>query len=224
MSRFKQWSTVFLSRVDSMVSRMENHEALVDSAIDEVRHSLAKAKVQLGRVRHDRETLQRRHEQALNAVHSWTERATAIAAEDEQRALECLRRKHGSAREAAGLESRLAEQVQVEERLVADIGAVEERLTRLLHQRNLLRTRESTAAAKGAMASATSPFGEDVGEVLERWEMLVVEAELGNGYADTTVGAGLGAATSDGFGDSFAAEEEQRALREELRELTKGEK
>jgi len=220
MSRFKQWSTVFLSRVDSVVSRLENHEALVDSAINEVRHSLAKAKVQLGRVRHDRQSLRQRHEQALNAVHSWTERATSIAAEDEQRALECLRRKHGSAREATGLESRLAEQVQVEERLVADIAAVEERLIRLLHQRNLLRTRESTAAAKGAMASATSPFGEDVGEVLERWEMQVVEAELGNGYAGTD--SSLGTATSDGFGDSFAAEEEQRALREELRELTKG--
>jgi phage shock protein A len=222
MSRFKQWSTVFLSRVDSVVSRLENHEALVDSAIDEVRHSLAKAKVQLGRVRHDRETLQRRHHQALAAVHSWTERATSIAAEDEQRALECLRRKHGSAREAAGLESRLAEQVQVEERLVADIAAVEERLTRLLHQRNLLRTRESTAAAKGAMASATSPFGEDVGEVLERWEMQVVEAELGNSYIGPDTSSG--AAVADSFGDSFAAEEEQRALREELRELTQGEK
>lgn len=213
MSRFKQWSTVFLSRVDSMVSRMENHEALVDSAINEVRHSLARAKVQLGRVRHDRETLRQRRDQALEAVVSWTERATAVAAADEQRALECLRRKHASAREAEGLERRLAEQVSVEERLVSDIAAVEDRLTRLLHQRNLLRTRESTAAAKGAMAAASSPLGEDVGEVLERWEMQVTEAELGHGYS----------VDSDTFTDGFAAEEEQRALREELRQLTKGE-
>ena len=64
MSRFKQWSTVFLSRVDSVVSRMENHEALVDSAIQEVRQSLARAQVQLNRVQHDRQSLELRRERA----------------------------------------------------------------------------------------------------------------------------------------------------------------
>jgi len=211
MSRFKQWSTVLISRVDSMVSRMENHEALVDSAIHEVRQSLARAKVQLGRVQHDRQSLQVRHDQALAAVQNWTARATAVAVEDEQRAMECLRRKHGSAREAEALARQLAEQHKVEERLVTDIHAVEERLTRLLHQRNLLRTRESTAAAKGAMDCATSPLGEDISEVLDRWEMQVTAAELGNGFSTG----------SDSFVDDFEVTEEQAALREELAQLTR---
>ena len=214
MSRFKQWSTVLFSRVDSMVSRMENHEALVDSAIREVRQSLARAKVQLGRVQLDRRALETRHGEAQQAVHSWTERATAVAAEDEQRAIECLRRKHASAREVDALAQRLAQQRQVEDKLVSDIRQVEERLTGLLHQRNLLRTRESTAAAKGAMDTAASPFGEDVGEVLERWEMQVTEAELGSGHS----------VELDSFADDFVASEEQQALREELRQLTAGSK
>lgn len=211
MSRFRQWSAVLLSRVDSVVSRMENHEALVDSAINEVRHSLARAKVQLSRVRHDRETLQQRYSQTTSAVDRWTERAAAIAEQDEQRALECLRRKHAAGREGDELARRLAEQRRVEERLIADIRTVEERLTRLRQQRNLLRTRESTAAAKSAMEAASSPLGEDIGEVMERWEMQVTEAELGQGYSPT----------SDPLSDSFAAEEEQQALRDELRELTR---
>jgi len=214
MSRFKQWSTVLFSRVDSMVSRMENHEALVDSAIREVRQSLARAKVQLGRVQLDRRTIETRHGDAQQAVHSWTERATAVAEKDEQRAIECLRRKHASAREADGLADRLAQQRQVEDKLVSDIRQVEERLTGLLHQRNLLRTRESTAAARGAMDTAASPFGEDVGEVLERWEMQVTEAELGSGNS----------VELDSFVDDFVASEEQQALREELRQLTAGSK
>jgi len=216
MSRIKQWSSVLFSRVDSMVSRLENHEALVDSAIHEVRQSLARAKVQLGRVQHDRRSLEARHAGALEAIRSWTGRATAVAAEDEPRALECLRRKHAATREADALTQRLDQQRRVEERLVADIGAVEERLTRLLHQRNLLRTRESTAAARGAMDSATAPLGEDVSEVLDRWEIRVTAAELGvDGGRRVDVGG-------DDFADDFAAAEEQQALRDELRQLTRG--
>ena len=214
MSRFKQWSTVFFSRVDGMVSRMENHEALVDSAIREVRQSLARAKVQLGRVQLDRRNIDSRHQQAHEAIQTWTERAAAVAEQDEQRAIECLRRKHASAREADALAQRLAQQRQMEDKLVADIESVEQRLSGLLQQRNLLRTRESTAAAKGAMDTAASPFGEDVSEVMERWETQVIEAELGSGDS----------ATLDGFSDDFIAAEEQQALREELRQLTAGSK
>ena len=222
MSRFKQWSTVLFSRVDSMVSRMENHEALVDSAILEVRQSLGRAKVQLGRVQLDRRAIEARQAEARQAAQSWTERATAVAGQDEQRAMECLRRKHASKREADGLTARLAQQCQVEARLVSDIRAVEERLTGLLQQRNLLRTRESAAAARGAMDTATSPFGEDVGEVMERWEMQVTAAELGTGIG-TGIGSGQGVEV-DSFADDFIASEEQQALREELRQLTAGSK
>ena len=211
MSRFKQWSTVFLSRVDAVVSRMENHEALVDSAIQEVRQSLARAKVQLNRVQHDRQTLEQRRDRAQGAIADWVRRAAAVASTDEDRALECLRRKHAVEHESEGLDLRLTEQVRVEQRLVADIRAVEERLTRLCHQRNLLRTRESTAAAREAMDAATSPLGEDVSEVLERWEMQVTATEIGTGLSDDG---------GDRFEEQFAVQEERSALRDELRELT----
>jgi hypothetical protein len=60
MHRLRVWTASLLSRVDWMVSQIENHEAVARSAIEDVRQAAARAKVQLARVRQDGEALRKR--------------------------------------------------------------------------------------------------------------------------------------------------------------------
>ena len=46
MSIFKRLTATFSSRVDQMVSQIENHDAVVEVAIKESRQATAKAKVE----------------------------------------------------------------------------------------------------------------------------------------------------------------------------------
>lgn len=181
MQRIRLWTASLVSRVDGMVARIENHEALAASAIRDVRQAAARATVQLARVRRDgarlRDELAARREDAR----VWEERATRTAATDRDKAIECLRRSHGAVRDAAQLERRLAEHERVEQQLARDVAAVEERLSRLEEQRNLLATRQSRAEALGCVREAQAPCGVELDEVFGRWETQVAEREFAGG-------------------------------------------
>lgn len=213
MQRIRLWTASLVSRVDGMVSRIENHEALAASAIREVRQAAARATVQLRRVRHDgarlRDELAARHE----AEQAWRERATRSAETDRDKALECLRRSKRAAREAAELERRLAEHDRIEQQLARDVAAVEERLSRLEEQRNLLATRQSRAEALGTVREAQSPCGVEVDEVFGRWETRVAEREFEGGCLTRV----------DDLEHTFREEEEGSELAAELDVLLAGE-
>lgn len=209
MTLLKRWSAALISRIDAAVTQIENHEAVVDGAIHEVRRQLARARVQLGRIRQDRERLDARLQQARADAETWAERARRSAATDESQALECLRRRRRAQTEATSLETQLADQDRLETRLGGDVRQVEERLARLQLERNRLRTRESTAAALGAVDAASSPLGADVDEILERWEIRVTEHELTHHHRPDR----------DPLAEHFAGAEEEAALRAELAAL-----
>ena len=215
MQRIRLWTAGLLSRVDWMVAQVENHEAIAQSAIREVQQSAARAKVQLARVRRDGGGLREQLAEAREAAVTWRERARRIAAEDEDSAVECLRRSKTAERRATRLTQRLADHERVEKQLARDVQAVEQRLSTLKEQRNLLRTRQARAEALSSVARASQPLSTEVGEVFERWETRVMERELEGECAVSDDG--------DDFEDGFTSEEERRALRAELDDLLQGE-
>lgn len=211
MQRIRLWTAGLLSRVDWMVAQVENHEAIAQSAIREVQQSAARAKVQLARVRRDGEALREQLAEAQEATATWRERARRIAGEDEDSAVECLRRSKAAERRAARLARRAAEHDRVEGQLARDVQAVDQRLGGLKEQRNLLRTRQARAEALSSVARANQPLGAEVGEVFERWETRVTERELEGECAVSD--------EADEFEAGFSGEEERQALRAELSEL-----
>jgi phage shock protein A len=194
-----------------MVTQVENHEALAESAIREVRQAGARAHVQLARVRQDGERLRESLSAQVEAEQRWRERARRTAADDEARALECLRRSRAAARRAAELERRVDEHDRVEQQLVQDVGAIQERLSRLEEQRNLLRTRESRAEALCHVRTADP--GAETGALFDRWETRVLEREFESECPPDV------AHRDDDFETEFDEVEEAESLREELSEL-----
>lgn len=211
MKSIKRWTTGIFSRIDWAVSQIENQEALVNSALKESRESVAKAKVQIGRVRQDGNKLRQRLLIENQNIEKWRERAAQTAKTDEQRAIECLRRCKRAEQVRDQLRQRVNEHQQVETQLSHDIAAMEEKLTELLEKRNLMRTRQSRAEALNSIQSGNIDKGNELDEIFDRWETRVTEKEL----------AGECATSYDPLEESFLNSESDAELREELKQLIK---
>ena len=117
MSLIRRISTSITSSVDRAVSKVENHDAIINAALRDTQQAAARSRVRLERVKKDGHNLKTRHANLKQATGRWTERARKIAAEDEAKALECLRRARRADRQAEELDRRLGEHERVEKQL-----------------------------------------------------------------------------------------------------------
>ena len=210
MAYLKRWTSGFVSRVDGIAVRIENQEALVDAAVVDLSQRVARARVQLTRVKRDGDTLRRRIVELEKDGALWRSRARTEP--DQARALECLKRSKQAATRLAELEQRSAAHHESEERLRRDVKTIERRLEALREQLNTMRTRQTRAEAL-AMLQATESSGQfDVEQVLERWDARIIEAEVLAGCAEHDL---------DGFRERFEQAEERAELLAELEALRK---
>lgn len=212
MKIIKRWTAGVTSRVDWMVSQVENQEALVNSALRDARQSAARAKVQLGRVQQDGQRLRQRLQKEELAVATWRDRAVQVNETDENKAMECLRRSKRAEQLAEQLKQRLTEHEQVEQQLAKDVGVMEEQLSALVEKRNLMRTRQSRAEAVKNIQGGADAFSTDLDDIFERWETRVTEKEL----------IGSCSVEADSLEEAFVTQEEESSLREELKKITEG--
>ncbi len=206
MNRVKRWTMSVTSWVDGVLAQVENHEATVNSAIARVRRSTAQARVQIRRVERDTQALRDSLASEEEAVVAWRRRAqTAL---DDERALECLRRRKAAERRVVALRRRLAEQERTHKELAQGIKILHGRLSELTERKNVMRARESHAEAAHGMTSAAGPIG-DLEDVFDRWESRLGEIEIATDYVEPV----------DAFEAEIDEEEENRALQIELEEL-----
>lgn len=209
MSIFKRLTATFTSRVDQMVSQIENHDAVVEVAIKESRQATARAKVRLARVQRDGELLRNKITQLRKDETLWTNRAREIASKDEERALECVRRRKLCQQQLEQYGQALKKHEAMEQRLGQDIHAAERKLADMNQQRNLMRTRQSATEALNAISGMDESVALDVAEAFERWEIKVTESELEVGTVDSM----------DLVEREFLDTEDKHALQAELRQL-----
>jgi len=210
MAHFKRWTAGLVTRVDSIVVQIENQEALVESAILDLSQRVARARVQLTRVRKDGDALRRGIEETERESTLWRDRARTEP--DQDRALECLRRAHRASARHAELTERAAEHERAEQRLRRDVATIEQRLDVVREQRNTMRTRQTRAEALALLRSAQGETGYEVEQVLERWDARVTETEIVAGCAEDAY---------DPFVEQFEREEAGSDLLAELEALRK---
>ncbi|MCB0335529.1 MAG: PspA/IM30 family protein [Bdellovibrionales bacterium] len=214
MKRFRLWTTSIAASFDSMLRQIENHEGVVNETIKQIQ-AAARAKVQHKRVVQDGKRLRHKMLELQKQNSLWHERALRCAASDETRALECLRRKKQIDKEIAELEVQIHEHQLLEEQLTIDLKHVEKNLEDIKRQRNILRTRESRAAAlRTVQVSDTELFGE-IDHLFERWDEKVTRYEIEGSMVSPLEMEG------DGLEEQFLSEEEEAALGKELAELVK---
>jgi phage shock protein A len=205
MSFWKRLTSGMTARLDTLVSQVENHEALAQSALAEMRGKTARAKARLERVRRDGGQLREQLQKDQRAEGAWRERARVNA--DEAQALECLRRSHRAHASAEKLAAQLAQHERMEAQLGKELRALDERVAEIAQTYHVMRTRQTQAEALACLEQASA--GTDIESVLERWEERLALHSPSRGDVDA-------------FEADFVDTEERAALMTELVALRRG--
>ena len=209
MSLIRRISASITSSVDRAVSRVENHDAIINAALKDSQRAAAAARVRLERLRKDGTTLRRRRDETETAIERWSDRALRLANEDEDKALECLRRKRLASTQLQQTVEALAQHEALEQKITAQIRTLDARIQAVTQQRNQFRSRQSVADATRALNDAgVSPDG-DIEDTFDRWEINLAESEIQGTTADLP----------DLLDSELGSAEEVDELKIELREL-----
>ncbi len=209
MSLIRRISATISSSVDRAVSKVENHDAIVNAALRDTQQAAARSRVRLERVRKDGHALKNRYQALQIAESRWTERAKNIAAKDEAKALECLRRRRECVTQLGHLKDSIEKHEELENRIAEQVKKIEARIGEVAHQRNMMRSRQSVVEAMRSIHNIEGVSYGEVEDTFDRWEINLGETEIL-----------LGANTStDPLDSAFLAEEDAEELRAELDEL-----
>ena len=213
MSLIRRISTSITSSVDRAVSKVENHDAIINSALRDTQQAAARSRVRLERVRKDGHALKTRHGDLQLAASRWTNRARSIAGSDEGKALECLRRRKECDLQVRNLQESIEKHDDLEARIADQVKKIEARIGEVSQQRNMMRSRQSVAEAMRTINNIEGVSYGEIEDTFDRWEINLGETEILTGAI----------ATTDPLDSVFLAEEDTAELRAELSELLKTE-
>ena len=209
MSLIRRISTSITSSVDRAVSKVENHDAIINAALRDTQQAAARSRVRLERVRKDGHGLRSRRANLEIAITRWTERAKTTAGADEAKALECLRRRKECEAQLRNLVLSIDKHDELEAKISAQVKKIEARIGEVSQQRNMMRSRQSVADAMRTINDIEGVSYGEIEDTFDRWEINLGETEI-------VTGASI---ASDPLETTFMAEEETAELRAELSEL-----
>jgi phage shock protein A len=196
------------ARLDGMIAKVENHEALVESALRDVEASLDRTERERARAASANERLREGLAEEREAAMSWRDRA--IREPVEARGVECLRRSKRAHGRADELAERLHKTATFEARLASRAEFFEQKLAEFREQKELLRARQSRTEGASEARMPGRPPAMELAELFERWETHVSESELIAGSLPLSI---------EMLDDEPSDETEEAALVLELREL-----
>ena len=213
MSIFKRLSVSIKSHLDEAVSRIENHDAVIDAALQESRDAIARLKVQLSRARHDIEQLSEQLIQARQDEQNWIQRAKSLANTDETRALACLERRDTCTQSTRRLEQQRAQSEALQSRLSEKITQLEQKLSQDEQRLREFRGRDLTARAEKGLLAIKPEDTASVENAFERWELDITRREMASEGVVTLP------QNRDPLEERFRREEQLAARRAELKTL-----
>ena len=211
MSLIRRISTSITSSVDRAVSKVENHDAIINAALRDTQQAAARSRVRLERVRKDGRSLKTRYSDLELAASRWTERARSLGTTDEEKALECLRRRKDCEMQMQNLQDSIEKHDELEARIADQVKKIDARIGEVAQQRNMMRSRQSVAEAMRTINNVEGVSYGEIEDTFDRWEINLGEAEILMGAATT----------ADPLETAFLAEEDAAELRAELSVLLK---
>ncbi|MGB0721585.1 MAG: PspA/IM30 family protein [Gammaproteobacteria bacterium] len=217
MSLIKRLSVSLRAGLDRAVGEIEDHDAVVEAALDELRDAIARVRVEKAQVERRLVHIDQRIDQAAEQSDRWRERARREA--DEDRALECLRR-HKSERQRTDQLKDQRQHISVSlQRVNTTLAELERRLTESQSQHDTLQLRHTRGNAVATLTRLDGDLGIDLDKALRRWEVEVTRTELRHDIGEHSP---VRVASGDRFADEFERGESDAALRAELDALREG--
>ena len=221
MQLFKRISSTVLASVDKVVSEVENHDAVIESMLKELKAARAQCGVRLNRVTKDGQRMQKEHDELTEQEQQWTRRAVKLSedesSENQQKALDCLERRRKVRGQTSHLEQRLAEHQKLKQQLQDQLRTIDERFTEINNKKHLLQSQQSVAEANRVVAAVTTSGASNVDAALDRWEISIAKMD-----ANTDFSEGYDDVDDDFLATEFAESEAQQELLAELEALKKG--
>ena len=213
MSLFKRLSITLFSCLDSVVNDIENHDALIEAAIDEQCKKIACAKYQLLQLNRRLKSTSSEITQLNNQQSLWQKRALAAAEDNPEKALVCLQRKRDLQRQLERTNLSEQEYAKACELLERDIKNSESELNDFKQKRELLKARQSSNYLLQRVESNSRSNSKEMEKTFARWEANLCEKNIflaGINNSDDGM---------DQLEKDYLNEENQLSLKEELSEL-----
>jgi len=177
MKLMKRISATLSANVNSAVSQLENHEAIVAAAIKQTRQSIAKTQAQYNALNRQQKNLTQKLNSAQSNAALWAERAARAANEDKDKALACLSRRNQYEHEQAQIKAALQQQQDLLREISQHLESLNARLHETQQRHQQMRSRQSLAKTTQTVAACL--VEDDIETTFERWEATVLEQEPG---------------------------------------------
>ena len=122
---------------DDLVSKIENHEAVAEVTLQEIRTAAAKIRSQLNITRQRIEYLQNQDNSLQQDCERWQARALQCSEHDRERALRCVQALEQCEQQKKALRQQIQENTRLQEELIRHLNHVEQRLSELQFKRDL---------------------------------------------------------------------------------------
>lgn len=211
MNSLKRIFISMKSQIDHVADDFENHEALADIAIKELHETACRTRLHLHRVSKMSEQYNKQLQELQTQTALWSGRAIK-AKDDENKALQCVKRLRQVQLQISSLEEQQLESSAQESKIRDDLNMLQDQLQTLRNKKEILAARQNRSTVKDVLYDPQAGSFQEAKNVFDRWEGSVVSTEF-----DTVEPI----VESDLLAEEFAQEEDKLALKKMLTELTK---
>jgi len=176
MKLIKRLTTSISASLDTAVSQMENHDAIVDASIKQTRQAVAKTKARINTLRQQQNVYEKQLAEAEEQHTLWTERAKSLAQKDQDKALQCIARRNQFRSEMQRLICSVEQQKELIREVSTNLQKLQGKLDDMVHKHNLMRSRQTVADVNRVVAQAD--HDQNLSDTFERWESVVLEHEF----------------------------------------------
>lgn len=212
--KIKHLFTSLSASFDEMTTKIENHEAIADSLIQDVSKAAAQVRNQLNQQQRQLKQQQIQEDRIKSDCKKWQERALLTRESEPDKALQCLRASKRSEAELSQLQTQSQENQELIRELTHELSQIENQLQSLQHKRVSLSARDARNQALGLAHSNTASGEAD--KIFNRWESKVTTDE----YVSQHNRPAVPQSENEMLDREFREDEDQAALLAELAALT----
>lgn len=176
MNLIKRFTTSVTATLDNAVTQLENHDAIIEATLKEMRHLVAKTSARINTLHQQLSLYESQFTHASEQIALWEARASALIDSDQDKALQCLARRNEYDLE----KQRLSDSIDQQQNLIRKVEDNQQTLKSKLEEMQLkhadMRSRQSVAEAARVTDGVSNR--QNVQDTFERWESLVLEHEL----------------------------------------------
>jgi len=208
MNLIKRLTTTVSATLDNAVGQIENHDAIIEATIKQTRQSVAQTKARINTLRQQQNVYETQLADAHDQHSLWTQRATKLANNNQNKALECLSRRNQCQNEINRLTLLIEEQKTLINDVSQNLQKLQIKSDEMSQKHNLMRSRQAVSDVNRAVGK--TEINTSVNDSFERWESIIMEHEMAHSEI----------CSRDPLEQEFVLQENEADLLKQLTELS----